>query len=119
MRRTVASLAALAVHLVPLVARAQQTQLVSPGQDRFTVGGYAELQLRALADDFDVHDWCLSRESFSAMVGPLGFYGQPQKNRAARYPVALPNTMTDFSARTRFDGLSAIAERDEVFLQVR
>jgi hypothetical protein len=58
-------------------------------------------------------------ESFSATFGLLGFYGDPQKNRSPLYPAVLPNTMTDFTMRTRFDGLTAIAERDEAFLTLR
>jgi hypothetical protein len=58
-------------------------------------------------------------ESFSATVGMLGFYGRPRDNRIPDYPVALYNTQTDFETRTRFDGLSAIAERDEAFLTLR
>jgi hypothetical protein len=58
-------------------------------------------------------------ESFSATAGVLGFYGGPQNNRIPLHPIALPTTMTDFTMRTRFDGLSAIAERDEAFLTIR
>ncbi len=58
-------------------------------------------------------------EAFSATVGALAFYGQPDENRLPLHPIALPDTQTDFAARTRFEGLSAIAERDELFLRVR
>ena len=58
-------------------------------------------------------------EAFSATVGLLTFYGTPGNNRIPYHPIALPNTSTDFTVRTRFDGLTAIAERDEVFLSLR
>jgi hypothetical protein len=58
-------------------------------------------------------------ESFSATFGVLGFYGGPGKNRIPRNPLALFDTQTSFRARTRYEGLSAISERDELFLRVR
>jgi hypothetical protein len=58
-------------------------------------------------------------EDFSATFGVLGFYGGPENDPVPLYPVALPNTTTDFDMRTRFEGVSAIAERDEVFLTIR
>jgi hypothetical protein len=58
-------------------------------------------------------------ESFSATFGLLGFYGGPQSNRTPLYPIVLPNTVTEFTMGTRFDGLSAIEERDEAFLLLR
>jgi hypothetical protein len=60
-------------------------------------------------------------ESFSATVGMLTFYGQPRDNQIPFYPIALPNTnsSTDHKLGTRYEGLSAIAERDEVFLSLR
>ncbi len=58
-------------------------------------------------------------EAFSATVGALAFYGRPDENRLPLHPIALPDTQTDFDARTRFEGLSAIAERDELFLRLR
>ena len=60
-------------------------------------------------------------EDFSATFGVLTFYGQPRDNSIPFHPIALPNTnsSTDFKVGTRFDGLSAIAERDEVFLSLR
>jgi hypothetical protein len=58
-------------------------------------------------------------EAFSATFGVLGFYGQPARDPVPSNPVVLPDTTTNFTTRTRFDGLSAIAERDEVFLTIR
>jgi hypothetical protein len=58
-------------------------------------------------------------ESFSATFGILGFYGGPENEAVPLYPVVLPNTTTDFDARFRYEGLSAIAERDEAFFTLR
>jgi hypothetical protein len=58
-------------------------------------------------------------ESFSATFGVLGFYGGPGTDPVPFHSVVLPNTMTDFTGRSRFAGLSSIAERDEVFLILR
>jgi hypothetical protein len=58
-------------------------------------------------------------EAFSVTVGALGFYGGPENNRIARYPIQLFDTQTSFDMRTRYAGLSVISERDEVFLKLR
>lgn len=58
-------------------------------------------------------------EAFSATVSALAFYGRPDENHLPLHPIALPDTQTDFRAGTRFEGLSAIAERDELFLRLR
>ena len=58
-------------------------------------------------------------EAFSVTFGVLGFYGGPERNRIARFPLQLFDTQTSFKIGTRFDGLSAISERDEVFLRLR
>jgi hypothetical protein len=58
-------------------------------------------------------------EVFSATIGALAFYGHAQANRLPLNPIALPDTQTSFDARTRYDGLSAIEERDELFLRLR
>jgi hypothetical protein len=58
-------------------------------------------------------------EIFSITLGALGFWGQPQSNHIPFQPIALPDTDTRFEADTRYEGLSAIAERDEVFLRLR
>jgi len=66
--------------------------------------------------------WQLSyrySDAFSITLGLLDFYGSPQTNRLPQHPIVLPDTQTSFSARTRYDGLSAIAERDELFLKLR
>ena len=58
-------------------------------------------------------------EAFSVTFGVLGFYGGPENDPVPLHPVVLPNTTTNFQTRTRFEGLSAIAERDEVFITLR
>jgi hypothetical protein len=58
-------------------------------------------------------------DAFSVTFGVLGFYGRAQKNRIPQYPLALFDTQTSFKARTRYEGLSAISERDELFLTLR
>ncbi len=58
-------------------------------------------------------------EAFSLTVGLLNFYGSPKTNRLPQNPVILPDAQTSFSARTRYEGLSAIEERDELFVRLR
>jgi hypothetical protein len=55
----------------------------------------------------------------SVTFGVLGFYGGAEKNRIPTFPLALFDTQTSFTARTRYEGLSAISERDELFLSLR
>jgi hypothetical protein len=72
MKRAAAVLAALAVLSTAGAGRAEEEELelVSPGDEMFTIGGYAELQLRALSDNFDVNDWYLSQWAFILNVEP-------------------------------------------------
>jgi hypothetical protein len=58
-------------------------------------------------------------DAFSATIGALAFYGGPERNRIPRHPIALFDTTTEFEMRTRYEGLSAISERDELFLRLR
>lgn len=58
-------------------------------------------------------------EAMSVTVGFLSFYGRPSNNRVPFHPISLPNTQTDFNSKIRYGGLSAIAERDELFLRLR
>jgi hypothetical protein len=58
-------------------------------------------------------------ESASVTLGLLTFYGRPESNRIPRHPLALFDTQTEFDIGTRYEGLSAISERDEVFLTLR
>jgi hypothetical protein len=58
-------------------------------------------------------------EAFSVTAGVLAFYGGPERNPLPFHPIALPDTQADFDADTRYEGLSAIAERDELFLRLR
>jgi hypothetical protein len=58
-------------------------------------------------------------ENFSATVGSAGFYGTPDKLQSAIVPLLVANQGKSFKADTAYDGLSAIAEKDELFLLVR
>jgi hypothetical protein len=57
--------------------------------------------------------------AFSVTFGVLGFYGDPGQNRIPFYPIGLFDTQTSFRIRSRYAGLSAISERDEIFLRIR
>ncbi len=56
---------------------------------------------------------------FSITFGVIGLHGKPQDNRIPRVPLQLFDTQSTFDVGTRFEGLSAIAERDELFLTLR
>jgi hypothetical protein len=58
-------------------------------------------------------------QDFSVTVGAATFYGRPDKLQYSISPVALSNQGNDYKANLRYDGLSAIAERDELFLLLR
>jgi hypothetical protein len=58
-------------------------------------------------------------EVFSATVGMASFFGGPENERIGMHQLAIGNNGGDFKARTGYEGLSPIAERDEVFLSVR
>ncbi len=58
-------------------------------------------------------------ESFSATFGMAMFYGGPENERIFRHQLAIQNNGGDFKARTGYEGLSPIAERDELFVSVR
>jgi len=58
-------------------------------------------------------------QDFSVGVGMALFYGGPEKAPVLRYPLGLTNEGGSFRARTSYQGLSPIAERDELFLTVR
>jgi hypothetical protein len=58
-------------------------------------------------------------QDFSASVGVAIFYGGPQKSPVARHQLALQNNGGSFTSRTNYQGLSPLAERDELFLTVR
>ena len=51
--------------------------------------------------------------------GSQVFYGGPDETPVGRYPLGLTNVGDGFREQTRYQGLSAIAERDELFLTVR
>src|SRR5262245_10801129 len=70
MRGRLALLAALAALLAPAALRAEEPELVAPGNERFSIAGYAELQLRGISDDFDTNDWYLSQWAWILNVEP-------------------------------------------------
>jgi hypothetical protein len=58
-------------------------------------------------------------QDFSTTIGMASFYGDPDERALAQSPAVLTNQGGDYKADLRYDGLSAIAERDEVFLSIR
>ncbi len=58
-------------------------------------------------------------EVFSASVGVANFWGKPADGRIPIRQALLGNNGGNFETRTRFEGLSPIAERDEVYLTLR
>lgn len=58
-------------------------------------------------------------ESFSAMIGFSNFYGTPQWGNLPLTQLGVQNNGGDFIERFRFQGLSPIAERDEIFVSLR
>jgi hypothetical protein len=58
-------------------------------------------------------------ESFSVTLGAAWFYGRPRRTRVADHALRLDNDGPPFLQRVNYQGLSPIAERDEVFLRVR
>ncbi len=53
-------------------------------------------------------------EAFSATIGISNFYGTPQFGRIPLRQFGLQNNGGNFEERFRFNGLSAVAERDEI-----
>jgi len=58
-------------------------------------------------------------QDFSTTIGMASFYGDPDERALAQSPAVLTNQGGDYKANLRYDGLSAIAERDEFFLSIR
>jgi len=59
-------------------------------------------------------------ENFSATLGVAAFYGKPDEVQSpALTPILVQNGGNDYKALQRYDGLSALAERDELFLILR
>ncbi len=58
-------------------------------------------------------------QDFSITFGVATFWGNPQKAPVSLHQLALANNGGDFNAKTAYRGLSAIKERDEVFLRMR
>jgi len=58
-------------------------------------------------------------ESFSATVGLSSFYGKPSRSRVLDISPATRFHTGDFTQRSNFRGLSAISQRDELFVSIR
>jgi hypothetical protein len=58
-------------------------------------------------------------QDFSMSVGLAIFFGDPQEADVPLFQLAPANVGGTFSSKTSYQGLSAIAERDEVFLRIR
>ena len=58
-------------------------------------------------------------ENFSAQFGAAIFYGTPDDSPIATHQLALGNNGGNFKAKTQYSGLSAISERDELFVSLR
>jgi hypothetical protein len=58
-------------------------------------------------------------ENASVKVGLNQFYGSPRRQRWPRRPAVARMHWADWSQRFNFQGLSAIAERDEIFVEFR
>ena len=58
-------------------------------------------------------------QDFSATFGIAGYYGDPDELQVPLRQPLLGNQGGDYKADVRYDGLSAISERDEAFLTLR
>jgi hypothetical protein len=58
-------------------------------------------------------------QDFTATFGIAGYYGDPDELQVPVRPALLGNQGGNFKADVRYDGLSAISERDEAFLTLR
>jgi hypothetical protein len=58
-------------------------------------------------------------EALSATFGLASFFGGPENERIGMHQLAIQNNGGDFKARTGYEGLSPIAERDELFVSFR
>jgi len=59
-------------------------------------------------------------ENFSVSTGLTTFHGEPRSMRAPRTPVSLSSTLgNDYESRSRYNGLTAISDREELFVSFR
>ncbi len=58
-------------------------------------------------------------ESFSVTVGLSSFYGNPRRSRVLNRPAVSRFHGADYTSRTNYQGVSPIAERDELFFGIR
>jgi hypothetical protein len=78
-----------------------------------------------------VHDWRSASgglvgqlsfrftQDFSATIGSAAFYGKPDDGQIPFRQALVGNSGGDFTTQNRYDGLSALAERDEIYLILR
>ncbi|MGH0036669.1 MAG: DUF1302 family protein [Myxococcota bacterium] len=58
-------------------------------------------------------------EAFSIAFGMATFYGGPRRQPIPYYPLAIGNEAPPYNQRAKYQGLSAISERDEFFMRLR
>ncbi|NNL65797.1 MAG: hypothetical protein HKP30_06115, partial [Myxococcales bacterium] len=59
-------------------------------------------------------------ENFSVSTGLTTFRGEPRSARQSRVPLSLSSTAgNDYESRTRYNGLSAVADREELYVTFR
>jgi len=58
-------------------------------------------------------------QDFSATFGVAVFHGSPDQQRIPFNPIGFTNAGGKYEQRLRYSGLSALAERDELFLRLR
>jgi hypothetical protein len=58
-------------------------------------------------------------ENFSTSFGAAIFYGTPQDSPVSTFQLGLGNNGGDFDSQNSYNGLSAISERDELFVSMR
>ena len=59
-------------------------------------------------------------ENFSMSVGLTTFYGDPRSSRQARVPLSVSSTAgNDYESRLRYNGLSPVADREELYMTLR
>jgi hypothetical protein len=59
-------------------------------------------------------------ENFTVGVGLTTFHGEPRSMRSPRVPVSLSSTLgNDYESRSRYNGLSVVSDREELYMTLR
>ncbi|MCZ6783504.1 MAG: hypothetical protein O7G30_09360, partial [Proteobacteria bacterium] len=58
-------------------------------------------------------------EVFSVTLGLAYFYGEPRRTRTGNFPLLNSSNRPPYLARTDYQGLSVISEREEIFMRIR